>query len=222
MQSAIGQILSDRPRQKSLAVTVGLVTILLDFAIVRFHFDSMNRGALAILAMALLVGLTDGDRISLGLSLTPRQGWSPWIRTSAVLSVAVAMCMVIGIGALHLAGRQVPLYTTAPDRFLERLLDMCFVYPVLEETIYRAVVCVPLVPVIGCWRTIIFCGILFGALHVAYGNPGPENLVGGFFLAWAYVKSDTILIPILLHAGGNLVVLLLQIAGWYLLGSATG
>lgn len=215
MQSAIGQILTDKPRQRSLAVAVWLATILFDFGIVGFHFDAMHRGALAILSLTLIVGLTEGDRTSLGLRLAPRQGWAPWIRITAVIGVSVAVCIALGIGAMHLAGRQIPFYTTAPDRFVDRLLDMCFAYPILEETIYRVVVCVALVPVIGCWRTITFCGILFGALHVAYGNPSPENLVGGFFLAWAYLKSETILIPFILHAGGNLIVLFSQTAGWY-------
>jgi len=216
MQSAVGQILHDSQRPRSLAVVVGLTTIFFDFAIVNFHFDPMNRGALAILSLALLVGLTDGDRTSLGLRLSPSQGWSPWIRITAVISFAVAVCITIGIGAMVLTGRQIPFYATAPDQFVARLLDMCFVYPTLEETIYRVVVCVPLVPVVGCWRTITFCGILFGALHVGYGNPSPENLVGGFFLACAYLKSETILIPFILHAGGNLIILIGQTAGWYL------
>ncbi len=34
----------------------------------------------------------------------------------------------------------------------------------------------------------------------------PDNLVAGFFVAWAYLRSETIVIPIALHALGNLVV----------------
>jgi membrane protease YdiL (CAAX protease family) len=73
------------------------------------------------------------------------------------------------------------------------------------------------VQAVGCWKTIAASGVLFGLLHVVYGNPSPENLVGGFFLAWAYLKSESILIPFILHAGGNLIVWLGQIAGWYFL-----
>jgi hypothetical protein len=47
----------------------------------------------------------------------------------------------------------------------------------------------------------------------------PENLVGGFFLAWAFLKSETILMPWLLHAVGNGIVLAAQVAGWYWLAS---
>lgn len=90
-----------------------------------------------------------------------------------------------------------------------------FLAPVLEESVYRLFVCVPLVPLIGCRSTIIASGILFGLLLVLYGNPSPENLFGGFFLAWAYLKSKSIVVPLLLHGIGNGVVVASQIAGWY-------
>ena len=48
-----------------------------------------------------------------------------------------------------------------------------------------------------------------------YGNPSPENLVGGFFLAWAYLKSDSIIVPVVLHGLGNLAALAGQVATWY-------
>ena len=217
MQSAIGQILRRRRPLRVLAVAVGLGTALVDFAIVTYRFDSMNRGALAIAAFVAIVWITDGDRISMGLRLTPKQGWILWIRMSAIIGAAVATCIGIGLGVATLAGKQIPIYTTEPSGIVPRFLDMCFVYPILEEAIYRVAVCVPLVPAVGCWRTIAMNGILFGVLHVAYGNPSPENLVGGFFLSWAYLKSESILIPFILHAGGNFVVLLAQIAGWYVL-----
>jgi uncharacterized protein len=53
-----------------------------------------------------------------------------------------------------------------------------------------------------------------GALHVLYGNAGPNNLVAGFFLAWSYLKSEAFLIPVALHSLGNFFVLLVQVAAW--------
>jgi hypothetical protein len=53
------------------------------------------------------------------------------------------------------------------------------------------------------------------ALHVVYGNPSPENMVGGFFLAWTFLKSETILIPVILHSVGYSIALAGQVAGWY-------
>ena len=57
-------------------------------------------------------------------------------------------------------------------------------------------------------------GVIFAALHFVYGNPSPENAVGGLFLAWAYLKSETIVVPVLLHALGNSLVLAVQVAAW--------
>jgi membrane protease YdiL (CAAX protease family) len=47
-------------------------------------------------------------------------------------------------------------------------------------------------------------GVIFAGLHFLYGNPSPENLLGGFILTWANLKSGTLIVPISLHAVGNL------------------
>jgi uncharacterized protein len=49
-------------------------------------------------------------------------------------------------------------------------------------------------------------GMIFGALHVLYGNPPPDNFIAGSFLAWAYLKIGTIVVPIASHLLGNLCV----------------
>jgi uncharacterized protein len=80
------------------------------------------------------------------------------------------------------------------------------------------VLCLPAVVLLRPGGAVAASGLLFGALHFAYGNPSPENLAGGFFLAWAYLKSGTILVPLLLHSLGNLCAVAGQVAGWYWLG----
>jgi uncharacterized protein len=62
----------------------------------------------------------------------------------------------------------------------------------------------------------------FAALHLIYiyGNPSPENLAGGLFLAWVYLKSEGLALPILLHSLGNLLALLMQVGAWFWLASA--
>ena len=57
--------------------------------------------------------------------------------------------------------------------------------------------------------------MLFGLLHVVYGNPGPDNLVAGFFLAWSFLKSGTIVVPVVLHSLGNACVFVAQVVTWY-------
>jgi membrane protease YdiL (CAAX protease family) len=97
---------------------------------------------------------------------------------------------------------------------------MCVVAPVLEEVLYRLALCVPLAVWLGPWTAIVVSGLAFAGLHVAAGNPSPENLVGGLFLAWAYLKSESIFVPVLLHSLGNLCALAGQVGTWYWLGSA--
>jgi len=41
------------------------------------------------------------------------------------------------------------------------------------------------------------------------GVAAPDNQLGGFVLAWVFVKSETILLPIALHSIGNLLALVL-------------
>jgi len=217
MESAVGQALIDSPRRKQRALILAVAAVTADFLIVTFRHDLGVRLALALIAFALLVALNRGDLSSLGLLARPRQGWRWWILTSLTLGAIVVLCLVLGLGIWVGLGNELPIYTTPPTQILSNFLHMCVVSPVLEETIYRAIVCIPLVAWAGCWRTIAVCGVLFAALHVAYGNPSPENLVGGFLLAWVYLKSETILLPVLLHSLGNFVVLVTQVAGWYLL-----
>jgi membrane protease YdiL (CAAX protease family) len=175
---------------------------------------------LALIALATLLRLTEGDISSLGLTM-PLQGWGYWCRATLLIGLVVAACIVVGLGAWVLAGRELPIYATAPSDLGPSFLRMCVFAPVLEEAIYRLVICVPLGVWLRPWGAIAVSGLAFGGLHLAYGNPSPENLVGGFFLAWAYLKSESIVVPVLLHGLGNLFALAGQVGAWYWLSTAT-
>ena len=73
-----------------------------------------------------------------------------------------------------------------------------------------------MVRLIGPWGTIFLSGCAFGALHFLYGNPAPDNFIAGYFLAWAYLKSGSVVVPIVLHSLGNLFVLSSHTVGWVL------
>ena len=60
-------------------------------------------------------------------------------------------------------------------------------------------------------------GTIFAGLHVLYGSPSPENLLGGFILSWAFLKSGTLIVPIALHSLGNLCAFVDQVAYFYYL-----
>ena len=222
LQSAIGQHFEYSPAKRRVAIGCGVAVISIDWLLllhVSQHAASV-RTEFALIAFAIFVYLTDGDLQSLGIRLRPKQGWKPWIWISTKLLCIVAICVVAGLGAWHLMGNELKAPNIDPAYFTHYFLHACVKAPILEETIYRVVVCLPLVSMIGCWKTIGISGILFASLHFVYGNPGPANLVGGFLLAWAYLKSETILLPLLLHSVGNFLALCCQLAALYHLHSA--
>ncbi len=216
MQSAIGQHFKTLKAQR-FAFGLGIAAVALDFFCVIQRIGYDTRLALSLTLFAIFVFLTDGNLNSIGLRLTPKQGWKPWVRMSVVIGLIVLLCIVLGLGICFLAGYEIPKPMISPMQLLPSFIFMCFVAPVMEETIYRVIVCVSLVSVLGYWKTIATSGFLFAVLHMLYGNPSQENLVGGFFIAWAYLKSETILIPIMLHSVGNSFAMMSQLAAWYLL-----
>jgi membrane protease YdiL (CAAX protease family) len=68
---------------------------------------------------------------------------------------------------------------------------------------------------VGSTVTILLSGVLFALLHAAYGNLAPDNTIAGFVLAWAYLRSSSLLVPIVLHALGNLCVFGIHVALFY-------
>jgi membrane protease YdiL (CAAX protease family) len=205
------------------AGAVAAAVVAADFALVcsgRFLLSAEGRGALAVLGLAAQLRLVNGDLASAGLRLTPAQGWWYWGRASLLLGLAVLACVGVGLGAWALAGRELPVYATPPAEAGAAFLRMCLFAPVLEEAIYRLALCLPLAVLLGPWGAVAVSGLLFGGLHWAYGTPSPENLVGGFLLAWAYLKSESIAVPVLLHGSGNLCALAAQVGTWYWLRGA--
>jgi membrane protease YdiL (CAAX protease family) len=62
------------------------------------------------------------------------------------------------------------------------------------------------------WRTAA-SGLI--ATAVVFADPGPDNLIAGYFLAWAYLKSGTIVVPVMLHSLGNLCALVMHLGTWF-------
>jgi membrane protease YdiL (CAAX protease family) len=222
MQTTIGRSLKYSPRRLRVTTAVAVLVVIADFVFVLWgrYPVSDGRWALALAALIAYVWLADGDRMSLGIKI-PIQGWSYWGLMTLVIECALLTCLVVGLGAWVWTGHKVPLYPTSPGNLGPAFLHMCMFAPVLEEAIYRLVICVPLSARFGPKTAIAISGLAFGGLHVAYGNPSPENLVGGFFLAWSYLKSESIVVPVLLHSLGNLTALATQLGVWYWLSSTT-
>ena len=212
----IGRTLIGGRARWSLAI--GLSAVAVDMWLVwlqRYPESVEGRWAVALSALAAFAWLSGGDLATIGLA-TPAGGWLRWIRISILIGLGVGACVGVAAGICIIADQPLPkISSTAPDEIGSELPRMCVFAPLLEEPIYRIALCVPLVAVLGTWPTVVVSGVVFGLLHVLYGNPGPDNAVAGFFLAWAYLRSGSVYVPVLLHSAGNLFVLASQVGFWY-------
>lgn len=215
MQTAIGRAFRSREKL-ALSSAIAVAAVGVDIVLSLDGRSYGTRGIVPLVAISLYLGLARGDPVTLGLLTRPRQGFGYWIRITALVGAGMAVLLVIAFGAWYLISGPPPIYRTSPADVPGRLLYACVAAPLVEEATYRLVVCVPLARLAGPWVSILTSGALFAALHVAYGNPSPENLFGGFVLAWAFVKSGSLVVPLVWHSLGNLVVLAGQVAAWYL------
>jgi membrane protease YdiL (CAAX protease family) len=161
------------------------------------------RLVLAVAAPLVYLALARGDRASVGLLESPRQGWRAWIaismRAGAVLFVAA-----LGFALVWRSlgwGWESAIAGYSDGQFL--FAEGCVRAPVFEEIIYRLALCVPIATRFGSGPAIAASGILFALVHVTYGNLNPASAISGFFFAWVFLKSDSIIPCIALHALGN-------------------
>jgi membrane protease YdiL (CAAX protease family) len=217
METEIGRGLTDSRPRAAAAVAVAALVVLADLALVRSGDYSYLglRAAVPLLALVPYLILAGGARGPVGLKVRPLPGVRYWFKTTLAIGAAIGTIIVAAIIPLRWLGWELPLHSTSPDLFWSEFVRMCLLAPAVEEGTYRVGLCCGIVGLLRPAGAIAASGFIFGALHVLYGNPGPDNLVAGFFLAWAYLKSGTILVPMALHALGNLCVLASWIAFWY-------
>lgn len=194
---------------------IAVMAVSIDLYAARLPSLALVRSVIAIVVCGIFLLATGRHRHSLGLTLHALQPWSYWCRVT--LLVAAVMLVPIGVYSVLalLLDWQVAIPRMSPDEALNAFYRMCIVAPVCEEAIYRVVLCPPLAAAFGNKITILVSGVVFGLLHVVYGNPGPDNLVAGFFLGWAYLKSGTIVVPLAWHSLGNVVALCAQVINWH-------
>jgi uncharacterized protein len=168
-----------------------------------------------VLALASYFLVDRGDLPAMGLRFRPIQGFRYWVKATAMIGAAIGAFLSLALAIALLTGFPIRLYEIRPPELWTMFVQMCALSPIFEEAIYRFGLCTGLVTVLRPWGTICVSGMIFGALHVLYGNPGPDNLIAGYFLAWAYLKSGTIIVPVLLHSLGNFCALAMHFGTWY-------
>lgn len=209
---------SELPGNRSrIGAGVGVLAVIVDLFLV-----CMGRGAdpglrlgVAGLAVGLLCALTSGDRARIGLVLRPRPNLAFWLRFSAfgALAVAVLASLVVWIAWWFDVVAYVP--KLSPTEFPAHFVWAVAWTPLFEEGIYRIALCSGLAAArVGKKTILVLSGLTFGALHLAYGNPAPDNLLAGFILAWAYLRSGAAWVPIMLHGLGNAIILTSHRVAW--------
>jgi len=181
----------------------------------------VTRSSAAGAAVLALVLLSRGGTDALGLVARPRQGARYWLLFALGTGAALALVLLAAAGVRIALGGEPPPLGLAPSELGPRFVHACLLAPVVEEAVYRLVACPPAATLLGPWLAVAASGAPFAALHVAYGNASPENVLGGFVLAWSFLKSGSVLVPWALHASGNLAVLLLHAAAGWATGLAT-
>ncbi len=196
-----------------LVATIGVATVYVGVIQGSTLIDAMLAGT-AFLAYGFYSGW---NWAQLGLRLKPRQDWQYWIKVTAILGLIVGAVSGVVFGFCWATG--LPFYVPRFDPRISEVWDWgvsgCTTVPVVEEGVFRFALCVPLARWLGATQTIAISGMVFALAHFVGGNPGPDNFVAGYLLAWAFLKSGTLLVPIILHGLGNLCVFIFGIVMYY-------
>lgn len=203
-------------RRAGLALLLCASSIGLDlYAVAHPWYQSWHRFALSLSVVALYFLLCRVSPKALGMRLLPVQGLWYWARITLWLGAIVVLFSLLAFVVLWAFGVHLPVTSIfhSEARMRAWLFSACVTAPLMEEALYRLVLCPPLLALGRRWLVIFISGALFGWLHFRYGNPGPDNFIAGYLLAWAFLKSESILVPILLHSAGNFAVFCFN---WYL------
>ncbi len=140
----------------------------------------------------------------MGFCYTPSGGWKHWMQIS------------IGLGAVLFVLTWVQVQYSDSDPFLKpriawhHIVVPSLLAPIAEEILYRSIIAWATSLVWGKWAGICLSALMFAILHLVCGNLSWQNTLAGVILAWGFLESQCLLIPILWHIGGNLGVLWLM------------
>jgi membrane protease YdiL (CAAX protease family) len=148
----------------------------------------------------------------LGLSVAGGSSDAAW--TAKVVGVLLAASVVLmAIGALVL--RLVPAIPLPPLELravgtVRYLVDNVLLAAVVEELVYRSIMVPGLEAAYGRRGAIVAGAIVFYVLHLVYARSPlmVHYVAAGAILTWVFVERRKLWICVVLHAGGNLMVVI--------------
>jgi membrane protease YdiL (CAAX protease family) len=181
------------------------------------HFGMVPLYAIGLVRLIQICGILSGV-VYLQNSLSAI-GWSrsTWLRGivwGAIWSTAFGAVVAVAMGLLYLSGTNPLAIVTSPlpSEPVQRLLFFVIgglVAPLAEEICFRGV----LYNYFRRWGVVtalIASTALFVILHSVHGFPLTQ-LVGGILFALSYEYSGNLMVPITIHAAGNLAIFALSL-----------
>jgi membrane protease YdiL (CAAX protease family) len=157
---------------------------------------------------------------SLGLRLGDwRRGLAWAAGVSAVLLGGFALAATVarlagGVNLVQAAfGRSVLDATQSPGAKAAVLAGLVLVGPLAEEMFFRGGLYAVLRRVLTVPQAILASSLFFAAAHASRVQVPLVQWVGGLAFAYLYEKTGTLFAPVLVHAAGNLAILLLPL--WF-------
>ena len=207
-------------RLATLVFSLGLIVLSESAAwLIVQHFDMVPLYAIGLVRLIQICGVLFGV-VYLQNSLSAI-GWSPstWrkgIVWGALWSMAFGAVVAVAMGLLYLSGTNpfAIVHASLPSAPVQRLLFFVIgglVAPLAEEICFRGV----LYNYFRRWGVVaalIASTVLFVILHSVHGFPLTQ-LVGGVLFALSYEYSGNLMVPITIHAAGNLAIFTLSLPG---------
>lgn len=200
-------------RIEPLPGALGLAGLVADAVIAHASPHALApRFAVALAATGAVLATSRRSAEELGITRRVEPHRQYWWRAVSWLVLGMSAVTSAGLAIQSRLGRSPDVlwrFESLREFVAVWVLQFCLVIPLLEELLYRFVlfaVINSLAPRASERSKILTSGVSFAALHLLYGNFSAESLVGGFVLAWAFSKSRSLLMPLALHAGGNLAL----------------
>jgi len=217
VKTPIGQDLREDVWLQTLFGLLAVIAVSIDMWPAAQAYLYLPQGTTAALVLLVFVLPGKVSRESLGLRLKPIQPLGYWVRVTIVIAGIMLVFILACAAAAWILKWEIPVRKTPPHWIGMALLHMCLIPPLFEELVFRLGICVPATALVGPTGAIVLSGAAFAAMHFIYGGAGPDNFVAGYILAWAFLKSGSILVPMALHALGNSVALAVHVLAWYFL-----